>query len=134
MGCLSVAFYAFVLNLSVGGGELFDRIIDENYKLMELDAVVFIRQICEGVQHMHKMYILHLDLKVTKSLVFFGYTFLQFNQNFLVEVMCFVVNFSQKIFCAWTEPQIRSKSSTLVLLGCKYEHLLQFYWQFYWLL
>ncbi|KAM9845036.1 uncharacterized protein mylk4a [Aulostomus maculatus] len=47
----------------VGGGELFDRIIDENYKLMELDAVVFIRQICDGLQHMHKMYILHLDLK-----------------------------------------------------------------------
>ncbi|XP_014864451.1 PREDICTED: myosin light chain kinase 3-like isoform X2 [Poecilia mexicana] len=50
----------------VGGGELFDRIIDENYTLMELDAVVFIRQICEGLQHMHKMSILHLDLKVTK--------------------------------------------------------------------
>ncbi|XP_055084518.1 myosin light chain kinase family member 4 isoform X2 [Periophthalmus magnuspinnatus] len=47
----------------VGGGELFDRIIDENYKLKELDAVVFIRQICEGLQHMHKMYVLHLDLK-----------------------------------------------------------------------
>ncbi|XP_054888914.1 myosin light chain kinase 2, skeletal/cardiac muscle isoform X1 [Poeciliopsis prolifica] len=47
----------------VGGGELFDRIIDENYTLMELDAVVFIRQICEGLQHMHKMSILHLDLK-----------------------------------------------------------------------
>ncbi|XP_076000877.1 uncharacterized protein mylk4a [Genypterus blacodes] len=47
----------------VGGGELFDRIIDENYTLMELDAVVFIRQICEGLQHMHRMYILHLDLK-----------------------------------------------------------------------
>nr|XP_040027954.1 myosin light chain kinase 2, skeletal/cardiac muscle-like isoform X4 [Gasterosteus aculeatus aculeatus] len=47
----------------VGGGELFDRIIDENYTLMELDAVLFIRQICEGLQHMHKMYILHLDLK-----------------------------------------------------------------------
>ncbi|XP_059201051.1 myosin light chain kinase 3 [Centropristis striata] len=47
----------------VGGGELFDRIIDENYTLMELDAVVFIRQICDGLQHMHKMYILHLDLK-----------------------------------------------------------------------
>lgn len=31
---------------------------------MELDAVTFIRQICEGLQHMHKMYILHLDLKV----------------------------------------------------------------------
>ncbi|XP_069548178.1 myosin light chain kinase 2, skeletal/cardiac muscle isoform X1 [Brachyistius frenatus] len=47
----------------VGGGELFDRIIDENDTLMELDAVVFIRQICEGLQHMHKMSVLHLDLK-----------------------------------------------------------------------
>ncbi|KAM4605259.1 uncharacterized protein mylk4a [Polymixia lowei] len=47
----------------VDGGELFDRIIDQNYTLMELDTVVFIRQICEGLQHMHKMYILHLDLK-----------------------------------------------------------------------
>ncbi|XP_051989193.1 myosin light chain kinase 3-like isoform X2 [Xyrauchen texanus] len=47
----------------VNGGELFDRIIDENYTLMELDTVMFIRQICEGLQYMHKMYILHLDLK-----------------------------------------------------------------------
>lgn len=46
------------------GGELFDRIIDENYNLTELDTVLFIRQICEGLQYMHKMYILHLDLKV----------------------------------------------------------------------
>ncbi|CAB1324014.1 unnamed protein product [Coregonus sp. 'balchen'] len=47
----------------VDGGELFDRIIDENYKLTELDTVLFIRQICEGLQYMHRMYILHLDLK-----------------------------------------------------------------------
>ncbi|XP_028300862.1 myosin light chain kinase family member 4 isoform X2 [Gouania willdenowi] len=47
----------------VEGGELFDRIIDENYNLTELDTVLFIRQICEGLQYMHKMYILHLDLK-----------------------------------------------------------------------
>ncbi|KAM3875820.1 uncharacterized protein mylk4b [Diretmus argenteus] len=47
----------------VDGGELFDRIIDENYNLTELDTVLFIRQICEGLQYMHKMYILHLDLK-----------------------------------------------------------------------
>lgn len=53
----------FHLN-SVDGGELFDRIIDENYKLMELDTVMFIGQICEGLRYMHKMYILHLDLKV----------------------------------------------------------------------
>lgn len=53
-----------VCNLSVEGGELFDRIIDENYNLTELDTVLLIRQITEGLQYMHKMYILHLDLKV----------------------------------------------------------------------
>ncbi|XP_066233030.1 myosin light chain kinase family member 4 isoform X3 [Saccopteryx leptura] len=47
----------------VDGGELFDRIIDDNYNLTELDTVLFVRQICEGIQHMHQMYILHLDLK-----------------------------------------------------------------------
>lgn len=48
----------------MGGGELFDRIIDDNCSLTELDTILFIRQICEGIRHMHQMYILHLDLKV----------------------------------------------------------------------
>ncbi|XP_036866869.2 myosin light chain kinase family member 4 isoform X1 [Manis javanica] len=47
----------------VDGGELFDRIIDDNYNLTEFDTILFIRQICEGIRHMHQMYILHLDLK-----------------------------------------------------------------------
>ncbi|XP_043921099.1 myosin light chain kinase family member 4 [Protopterus annectens] len=47
----------------VEGGELFDRILDKQYNLSELDTIHFIKQICEGIQHMHQMYILHLDLK-----------------------------------------------------------------------
>ncbi|KAJ1122960.1 hypothetical protein NDU88_001433 [Pleurodeles waltl] len=47
----------------VEGGELFERIIDENYTLTEMDAMVFVRQICEGISYMHRMYVLHLDLK-----------------------------------------------------------------------
>ena len=51
-------------SLSVEGGELFERIVDESSPLTEVDAMVFVRQICEGVQYMHQMYVLHLDLKV----------------------------------------------------------------------
>ncbi|KAM5135553.1 myosin light chain kinase 2, skeletal/cardiac muscle [Mantella aurantiaca] len=53
----------FLLLEYVGGGELFERIIDDRFQLMEVDAMVFVRQICEGIFYMHQMYVLHLDLK-----------------------------------------------------------------------
>lgn len=53
---------------SVEGGELFERIVDETSPLTEVDAMVYVKQICEGVQYMHHMYVLHLDLKVPISI------------------------------------------------------------------
>ncbi|NXC32745.1 MYLK2 kinase, partial [Campylorhamphus procurvoides] len=47
----------------VEGGELFERIIDDDYQLTEVDCMVFVRQICEGIRFMHHMNVLHLDLK-----------------------------------------------------------------------
>ncbi|NWX37409.1 MYLK2 kinase, partial [Notiomystis cincta] len=47
----------------VEGGELFERIIDDDYHLTEVDCMVFVRQICEGIRFMHHVGVLHLDLK-----------------------------------------------------------------------
>ena len=51
----------------MNGGELFDRILHLNYDPTELDVVVYMKQICEGVAHLHKNQILHLDLKVSQN-------------------------------------------------------------------
>lgn len=47
----------------IQGGELFERVIEEDYQLTEKACTVFIRQICEGVDFLHSRDILHLDLK-----------------------------------------------------------------------
>ncbi|CAG5119621.1 unnamed protein product, partial [Candidula unifasciata] len=47
----------------IGAGELFERVIDDDYILTENDCIHFVRQICEGLAHMHSKSILHLDLK-----------------------------------------------------------------------
>ena len=36
------------------GGELFERVADDEFNLTESDCCLFMRQICRGVQYLHK--------------------------------------------------------------------------------
>ena len=49
----------------IAGGELFERVVADDFTLTEKDVILFMRQICEGVQYMHNKLIIHLDLKVS---------------------------------------------------------------------
>ena len=47
------------------GGELFDKVADEEYGLTEADCSKFLQQICSGVEYLHSQQVVHLDLKVS---------------------------------------------------------------------
>lgn len=53
---------AFVFH-SVDGGELFDRVIDDDFVLTERACAVFVRQVCQAMEFVHRNNIIHLDLK-----------------------------------------------------------------------
>ncbi|ESO91797.1 hypothetical protein LOTGIDRAFT_121777 [Lottia gigantea] len=56
--------YEMVLILEfLSGGELFDRIAAEDYKMSEAEVINYMRQVCEGLKHMHENSIVHLDIK-----------------------------------------------------------------------
>jgi len=47
----------------IGGGELFDRVIEDEFVLSEKACCIFTKQILEGVSYIHRQGIIHLDLK-----------------------------------------------------------------------
>ncbi|KAM6978468.1 myosin light chain kinase, smooth muscle [Tautogolabrus adspersus] len=47
----------------ISGGELFERIIDEDFELTEREVIKYMLQIIDGVAFIHKQGIVHLDLK-----------------------------------------------------------------------
>ncbi|XP_076826452.1 myosin light chain kinase, smooth muscle-like isoform X2 [Brachyhypopomus gauderio] len=47
----------------IAGGELFERIVADNFEHTEPTSMQYMRQILEGVQYIHRKNIVHLDLK-----------------------------------------------------------------------
>ncbi|XP_068602717.1 myosin light chain kinase, smooth muscle-like [Brachionichthys hirsutus] len=47
----------------ISGGELFERIIDEDFELTEREVIKYMLQIVDGVNFIHKQGVVHLDLK-----------------------------------------------------------------------
>ncbi len=52
-----------ILN-SLSGGEMFERVAEDDARMSEQLAANYIKQVCEGVRHMHEKGIVHLDIKV----------------------------------------------------------------------
>ena len=54
----------------VTGGELFEKIVEDD-NLSEKQVIRYMRQVLYGVQHMHQKKMVHLDLKVSGTVLFF---------------------------------------------------------------
>uniref|UniRef100_A0A7E4UQS0 Protein kinase domain-containing protein n=1 Tax=Panagrellus redivivus TaxID=6233 RepID=A0A7E4UQS0_PANRE len=69
--CIAQIYDAFAISNNevvlimemVQGGELFDRVVEENYVLTETAVALIVYQICEAMQYIHSHNIIHLDLK-----------------------------------------------------------------------
>lgn len=47
----------------LSGGDLFDRIADDDYRMSEAEVIRYMRQLCEAICYMHEQSIVHLDIK-----------------------------------------------------------------------
>ena len=74
MSLYNIYFFSFSLAhlisfiRSLSGGELFERITAEGYTMSEAEVINYMRQICEGVKHMHEKNIIHLGERKIFSL------------------------------------------------------------------
>lgn len=80
----------------IQGGELFERVIEEDYTLTEKACTVFIRQICEGVDFLHSRDILHLG-KLSNFNTLSDLEFNDFSDN--QKLLLFRLNRSQARKC-----------------------------------
>lgn len=72
--CFDWSFNTIILIRSrLSGGELFDRLVEQDYDFTEKDCITYMKQICQGVKHMHENNIIHLDLKVRQQITTTNY-------------------------------------------------------------
>lgn len=60
----------FIVMELINGKELFEKVVQDDNLLTETQCVHYLRQILNGVEHMHKKNIVHLDLKVNTLYTF----------------------------------------------------------------
>lgn len=58
-----VALKRAVCPFSIAGGELFQRIVDDNFEHTEPTCARYMQQILEGMDYVHKQNVVHLDIK-----------------------------------------------------------------------
>ena len=68
---------------SLSGGELFERITAEGYTMSEAEVINYMRQICEGVKHMHERNIIHLGKSIKTIILHYLFFLLRFSYFFI---------------------------------------------------
>lgn len=63
--CLVLQLILKQIIFRIQGGELFERVIDEDFVLTERACACFMKQICEAMEYLHNNKVVHLDMKVT---------------------------------------------------------------------
>lgn len=68
LGISQISGESLVAFRRIQGGELFERVIDEDFVLTERACACFMKQICEAMEYIHSNKIIHLDMKVKVNL------------------------------------------------------------------